>query len=390
MQTILTSAIDTAQRAECAYTKFITPNDTGTTGGHQGGFHIHKDAWQLFFDTPGVKGANKDEWLTITWQGDFTTESRAIYYGVGTRNEYRLTRFGRSFPYLTDDNVGDLLVLCRMPGQDYRAFVLRTDEDIDDFFAALNISPANANGIISLSRQIPPEAGLEGCFHAFLDSLISGFPDTAQLSRQARDCYRAAYRVTDRMITREPDREILRWLQAEFELFQLIENDRYSQRIQQPFSTVQELIQTANTLLQRRKSRAGFSLEHHLTELFRIFGLRFDALGITEGRTRPDLIFPGTAAYHDPSFDTGKLFVLAAKTTCKDRWRQVTTEADRVSTTHLFTLQEGISKSQLQEMYESGVCLVVPKEHLTSFPAEFRDRILTLEGFIRLIQDSQQ
>jgi len=347
------------------------------------------NAWPLFFKRPGEKGENKDEFITITWQNDLVTESRAIYYGVGTRNEYRLTRFGKGFPYLTDDNVGDLLVLCRLPRKNYQAYVLSADDDIDEFFAALNISPANANGLIGPQGAIRPEDALYDCFNAFLSSLRVEFPDTELLSRQARECYRAAYTITDKMVTADPDKEILKWLDAEYQLFKLIENDRYSQQIKKPFSTVEELIETANTLLQRRKSRAGFSLEHHLKAVFRIFGLIFDAQGVTEGRKKPDFIFPGTAAYHDGSFDENKLFVLAAKTTCKDRWRQVMNEADRVTTKYLFTLQQGISSSQLEEMYQARVCLVVPKAYLTSFPPAFRKRILSLEQFIQSVRESQ-
>jgi hypothetical protein len=47
-----------------------------------------------------LKSKNKDEFITINWQDDFETSSRFIYYGVGSRNEYRLTRFGRGFPFL--------------------------------------------------------------------------------------------------------------------------------------------------------------------------------------------------------------------------------------------------------------------------------------------------
>ena len=389
MENLIRAAIETAQRAECAYTKFITPNDTGTTGAHQAGYHIHMDAWPLFFESPGNKGANKDAFITITWQNDLVTQSRAIYYGVGTRNEYRLTRFGKGFPYLTDDNVGNLLVLCRLPQKNFQAYVLESDDDIDDFFAALNISPAHANGLIEAQTAVRPEDALYDCFNEFLASLKVDFPDTLLLSKQARECYRAAYGITDKMVKSDSDKEILKWLDAEYQLFKLIENDRYNQRIRTPFSTVEELIETANTLLQRRKSRAGFSLEHHLKAIFRIFGLTFDAQGVTEGRKKPDFIFPGTTAYRDKSFDDNKLFILAAKTTCKDRWRQVLNEADRVPTKYLFTLQQGISSGQLEEMCESRVRLVVPKPHLTSFPPAFRDRILSLEQFMKTVKESQ-
>lgn len=124
MESILTKAINSAQQSDIAFTKYITANDTGATGAHQAGFHIHKHSWQLFFDKPGEKGQNKDKFITIKWQDDFETASRFIYYGTGTRNEYRLTRFGRGFPFLEDENIGDLLVLSKKSDTFYEAFVL--------------------------------------------------------------------------------------------------------------------------------------------------------------------------------------------------------------------------------------------------------------------------
>ena len=47
--------------------------------------------------------------------------------------------------------------------------------------------------------------------------------------------------------------------------------------------------------------------------------------------------------------------MLAAKTTCKDRWRQIINEADRIKLKHLITLQEGVSEAQFREMQEAGV-----------------------------------
>jgi len=51
---------------------------------------------------------------------------------------------------------------------------------------------------------------------------------------------------------------------------------------------------------------------------------------------------------------------LTLVTTCKDRWRQVINEADRIPEKHLFTLQPTISKNQLREMTDEKVHLVVP------------------------------
>ena len=80
---------------------------------------------------------------------------------------------------------------------------------------------------------------------------------------------------------------------------------------------------------------------------------------------------------------------LGAKTTCKDRWRQIIGEADKIPQKHLFTLQQGISGNQLREMKSSGVILVVPKPYLTSFPKEHREDIWTLDKFVRYVRNTQ-
>lgn len=382
---ILEKVISSVQNSELSFTKYITANDTGSTGAHQAGFHIPKNAWSLFFDKEGEKGSNKDKFITIRWQDDFETESRFIYYGAKTRNEYRLTRFGKGFPFLNDENIGDLLIISKKSDNYYEAFVLQTDEDIDDLFAALNISSNNTSGIISKTFETSAEDRLYQCFVTFLKSLKIDFPTTYELATNSRNCYNNAFSITERIIKENPDREMLQWLDAEFQLFKTIENDRYSKRIQSPFKTVEELVGTANTILNRRKSRAGKSLEHHLAEIFKTFKLNFDAQSVTEDKKKPDFLFPGVNEYLNPSFDEKKLIILASKTTCKDRWRQILNEADRIRIKHLFTLQQGISNNQLVEMYKYNVCLVVPKPYLTSFPKEFRSKILTLEGFIKQV-----
>jgi hypothetical protein len=389
MESILQQAIQAVQQSSIAFSKYITANDTGATGGHQSGFHIHKNSWQLFFNNAGEKGQNKDKYITIKWQGSFETTSRFIYYGVGTRNEYRLTRFGKGFPYLKDENIGDILVICKKSSEYYEAFVLQSDEEIDEFFASLNISSTDTNGIIPKQFHPTAEDKLMKCFKTFLYSLKIEFPSTIELATNARNCYNGSYSITAQVIKANPDREILKWLDSEFQLFKVIENDRYNERIKIPFKTVEELVETANTILNRRKSRAGKSLEHHLSEIFRIFELKFSTQPVTEDNKKPDFIFPNIEAYLNPQFDNKKLIILASKTTCKDRWRQILNEADRIKTKHLFTLQQGISKNQLEEMYKYNVCLVIPKPYLTSFPQEFREKILTLDNFINQIQATQ-
>ena len=56
MSEILTSAINSVRQSKAAWCRFITGNDTGSTGSHQAGIYIPKCASQLLFDEPGQKG----------------------------------------------------------------------------------------------------------------------------------------------------------------------------------------------------------------------------------------------------------------------------------------------------------------------------------------------
>jgi len=389
MENILSNVIESVQSSEISFSKYITANDVGSTGGHQSGFHIHKNSWHLFFTEQGQKGSNKDKFITIKWQNEFETTSRFIYYGTGTRNEYRLTRFGKGFPFLNDENIGDILIICKKSDDYYEAFVLSHDEEIDGFLNTLNISSTDINGIIPKQNELSSEDRILNCFSGYIKTLKTDFPTTYELALNSRNCYIDSFGTTKTIIQNNPDREILNWLNAEFNLFKTIENDRYSNIIKNHFSSVEELINTANTILNRRKSRAGKSLEHHLSEIFNNFDIKHSTQSVTEDNKKPDFLFPDLEAYHNPRFDNKKLITLASKTTCKDRWRQILNEADKVKTKHLFTLQQGISKNQLQEMYKYEVCLVVPKPYLSSFPADYRSKIMTLEDFVRHVKNTQ-
>lgn len=94
-------AINSVLNSELGFCKFLSANDTGATGGHQAGIYIPKSSAKILFSEPGQKGENKDKWVKVKWQDDFITDTRFIYYGKGTRNEYRITNFGKDFPFLT-------------------------------------------------------------------------------------------------------------------------------------------------------------------------------------------------------------------------------------------------------------------------------------------------
>ena len=156
------------------------------------------------------------------------------------------------------------------------------------------------------------------------------------------------------------------------------------------FCSIDAFGQTANEVLNRRKSRAGKSLEHHLACIFKSNDLIFEERAITEDNKKPDFLFPNAECYHNLLFPADDLIVLGAKTTCKDRWRQVLTKSDRVDVKYLFTLQKGISRNQLREMHDSRLTLAVPKQYISSFPEEYQEELSDLSGFIRMVQEKQE
>jgi type II restriction enzyme len=390
MESVLPRAILSVEKSRGALCKVISPNDAGATKSHQAGFLIPKSAYSLFFDSPGKKGEIRDAPITIKWQDDFETQSRFVYYGQKSRNEYRITRFQRGFPYRSVENIGDLLVIARHDNSYYEAFVLSTDHEVDDFFSAFNIPPTD-EGLILKRTEYSSEKMLTDRFSDFVRKLNVDFPDNQVMSAEAREIYQVIKGIGVHEVRESPDSILIKWIELEYDLFKAIENDRYQKIIDGGFRKVGDLIEFANRILNRRKSRAGRSLENHLAEIFRLNQIRFSQQVRTEGRRKPDFIFPGAKEYHDKKFNVDGLTFLACKTTCKDRWRQILKEAAKTRSKYLFTLQKAISSPQLKEMQEEDVTLVVPSSYVESFDEKFAGTVvISLSDFIEKVRSVQE
>lgn len=290
-------AIKSVLNSEKGFCKFLSANDTGATGGHQSGILISKSAVEMMFRRQELAQVGiPKRTVKIKWQDDFETESCFTYYE--SKNELRITRFGRGFPFLKPEQTGALFV-----------FIKQTDSDYSGYF-------------------------------------------------------------------------------LEYTLFRALEYARYGEIITKGFQSVDEFVRVANVVLNRRKSRAGKSLEHHLAAIFDGNCIEYSSQAVTEGNKKPDFLFPSKEAYHDYGFSVDNIISLAAKTTCKDRWRQVLNEADRLrdKPKYLCTLQQGISGAQMDEMQAENVILVVPKPYIVTYPKDRRDRIWTLARFVQYVK----
>jgi hypothetical protein len=81
------------------FSKTLSANDIGATGGHQGGILIPKTEAELLSFLPALDPTikNPDAWIECKDEMGITREFRFVYYNNrlhdegGTRNEYRIT-----------------------------------------------------------------------------------------------------------------------------------------------------------------------------------------------------------------------------------------------------------------------------------------------------------
>lgn len=244
--------------------------------------------------------------------------------------------------------------------------------------------------LVFSSRLILEHLGIDIDDHddAHLEKMLARFngtfPPTSEFSSFARS-------ITSVTAAGESaDALLMDWLDQEEKLFRSLEKHLVSKRLEIGFANdVSGFIKFSLSVQNRRKARAGAALENHLAHLFTAAGLRFRKNARTETNARPDFLFPGDIEYHDPQFPESLLTMLGAKSTCKDRWRQVLSEADRIARKHLLTLEPGISKTQTDEMHFRNLQLVVPAAIHPTYTVEQQKWLMTVDDFMREITEKQ-
>lgn len=392
MSDVLNAAIVAAENGQQTYCKFLSANDTGATGGHQYGVLLSRKAMSMFFGHVPDEAISKSN-INVVWNSLYQTSSCLTWYE--SKHELRLTRFGRNFEFITPEQTGSLFVLVKQDKDIYAAFVLDTDDDIEGFFYHFGFDYNTVDNAVFVGRQVSTDIK-ERQKNQEIQNLISKmgniteFPSTDVMSEAARNiCYRV-YGDIEQVI-KDPDAQLMEWCNTEYTLFRAVENILLAPSTVPGAISVEWLLSMAQSITNRRKSRAGKSLENHLAAVFSGNRLQFSCQVVTEGHKKADFMFPSGEAYHDASFSSENLIFLAAKTTCKDRWRQILNEADRLrdSTKYLFTLQKGISPAQLSEMQAERVQLVIPGQNIASFPPAYRMQLLNLKQFTDIVKQKQ-
>ncbi len=392
------------QRAAVVYVKRLSANDTSETRGHQAGTYLPKRvAFRVVPDLQRRDEGNPRQPVAvkIVSHGVGDLSANLIYYNNkhrepnGTRDEVRLTGFGgKSSPLLDHANTGTLAAFAFLrtsSGTGCDVWVCHSSEeedriesytgDVDPGMAAL-WEPSRGGAELMGRGMGAPQCRLRT--EEIPEGWMKDFPSGADIIAKTLEL------VPARQVP--PDKRLLRRRTCEYEVFRSVEEAHAMPTIEKGFRDFQAFYRFAQTVLQRRRARSGLSLELHVRAILAEEGLvegnDFGYNVESDGKRRPDFLFPSTAAYRDSSFPREGLIMLGAKTTCKDRWRQILNEAspERIPQKHLVTLQEGVSPEQHDEMRRSGVQLIVPSPLHSKYPEKVRKELWSLGRFLEHVR----
>ena len=269
------------------YLKRLSANDTLANETHQAGPYLSKDLlFEVFPDLQAASQLNPD--VTFSASIDSHTSAvrlRAVWYNNrlfgGTRNECRITNWGgQASPVLDPESTGALAVFVFQSAASEGEIRLRVwlcrnidEEDLVESQCgviepgrsvtwypgrdlgsgeAKAVEPRGSDCYLSPER-LPPE-------------WRKSFPPALEIVEKVREIRPLSGRSVD-------DRLWLR-RQCEYELFRSIEDCVEGPVISSRFDSVAEFLTHAQRLLQRRKARAGKSLELQTKAIFEEEGMR--------------------------------------------------------------------------------------------------------------------
>ena len=301
-------------------------------------------------------------------------------------------------------NAGDILVIAKRPDDTLLAIVAEAETTIAKqilwLFGFSDLSHPGfsvreeleteqdriefASRFILESIGVAVQVSEETWLDEILDKFNGAFPTTKEFSAFARST------LPDVNPQDGQDAALMAWMDREEILFRTLEKHLIGERLSQGFDgDVDGFISFSLSVQNRRKSRAGLALENHLEILFKECGIRYTRTPKTENKSKPDFIFPGIEEYRDPEYDPLHLTMLGVKSSCKDRWRQVLAEAERIEEKHLLTLEAAISENQTHEMKAKKLQLVLPEELHDTYSEKQQSWLMNVSQFTELVRHRQ-
>ena len=416
--------------------KRLSAVEADETRSHQHEYHATKNM-QAFLGSPDEKTRIDARFLYLTDEDTDPIVEDAFLTLYNCRNgKPRAPEYHLYFPTTTvslNASEGDLLVIAKKRDGGLLVIIAENGSSISrqiewlfgfadlahPGFSVKSELETEQDRIEFASRFILESIGVvvETSDETYLDVMLKKFqgklPTTRDFSAYARST------LKDLDARAAPDLVIIAWMEREEILFRTLERYLIADRLSEGFFLpshggisragflfhsgkdlngfhkkingvdVDTFISFSLSVQNRRKSRVGLALENHLEVLFAENGLRYTRTAVTENKAKPDFLFPGVTEYHNPAYDSLKLTMLGVKSTCKDRWRQVLAEADRIHNKHLLTLETAISTHQTDEMASKCLQLVLPRGlHQTYTPAQ-QAWLMDVEAFTDMVRSQQ-
>lgn len=290
----------------------------------------------------------------------------------------------------------DTLLFIVTPHKSSTEFRLRWLFNIDDQKSEISrIESHRASEFSEIGfaeRMILEDIGIEvedsdsNLLEELLSTFGATFPKTSQFSEYARIMF------SDCSVLDDPDHALMTWMEGEEKLFRTLEKHIIEETIREGFTDSDKFISFALGILNRRKSRAGLAFENHLEVIFQNHKIQYDRGVKTEAKSKPDFLFPGIETYRKAREDKELikfLTVLGAKTSCKDRWRQFTREAELIKNKHLITVEPAISTHQTDEMQRFDVQLIVPDKIKMTYTQSQQNWLMDVNDFLGTLKDKQ-
>lgn len=236
---------------------------------------------------------------------------------------------------------------------------------------------------------VPMELRAPAIVDRAMDTFPPGFglPSSRDLARFVRDQLALDVRG-------DVDEVFMAWNVATDEVFFALErrlvqvelDDRFANRAS---IDVDEFFEMAKSRTNARFSRAGTTFEQHLEAAFRGMGVRYTAQSreLADG-SKPDFLLPGRMEYDDDALVALVTF-LGAKTTARERWRQLVGEASRVTERFFATRDKAITQASLRKMNDNGVHPVLPQPLIDEFYAQDASQIFSVGAFIDEVKARQ-
>ena len=394
--------------------KRLVAGEINSIVSHQHEFNVNRSLTQLFGKPEGkIRYRTKYLYFGESNEDLIELDSVMTWYDARERNpnrsEYRLYFSAEAEDIMNLSSVGDSLFLCLKPNDELLLVIAKRDSTVENqLYYLFDLVPVNGrnfesrlifdntdNRVDIVVRNILEKIGIEYesqeekiLFENLIDRFDGKFPSTDEFSKYARST------VYDVDPVENPDETLIRWYDRETVFFKMMERHIIKTRLKSGFVNsdgidVDGFINFALSVINRRKSRAGMALENGIAEILLRNDILFDRTPETEHRNRPDFLFPSKIEYHDPNFPENLLTMLGAKTTSKDRWRQVLDEADRIKTKHLITLEPAISANQTEQMRSRFLQLVVPLSIQTTYTQSQRQWLFSVDDFIKLVKQRQ-